>query len=126
MGTETPQSAQHVGDVGAEDAPHDVELVDDDERQLRQEVTPAGVTGEDADVEHVGVGEHDVGVAPHPRPGVPVGVAVVGGGLKARHPEPLEAAALIPGERLGRVDRKRRCALRRGQNCLGDRKLVAE
>ena len=57
------QSAQDVGDVRAEDATVDVSLVDHDEREVREQVTPARVVGQDPDVEHVGVGDHEVRAA---------------------------------------------------------------
>ncbi len=58
---------KHGGDVGAEDAAQDVGLVDGDDLQVAQEVGPGLVVGQDADVEHVGVGEKDVGAAPDVR-----------------------------------------------------------
>ena len=57
------QAAQDVADVGAEDAAVDVRLVDHDDREVGEEVRPRGVVREDPEVEHVGVGEDDVGVA---------------------------------------------------------------
>ena len=57
---EPPQPAQHVRDVRAEHAPVDVRLVDDHEREVREEVAPGGVVRQDADVQHVRVGEHHV------------------------------------------------------------------
>ena len=44
----------------AEDAAVDVRLVDDDEAQVRENVSPAVVVREHADVEHVRVREDDV------------------------------------------------------------------
>ena len=41
----------------AEHAAVDVRLVDDDDREVREEVAPARVVGQDPDVEHVGVRE---------------------------------------------------------------------
>ncbi len=57
---EAPQPAQHVGDVRAEDAAVDVRLVDDDVAQVVQHVGPEVVPRQHADVEHVGVREHEV------------------------------------------------------------------
>ena len=54
---ETPQ---HVGDVRAEDAPVDVRLVDDDVAEVREHVAPALVVRQQADVDHVRVGEDRV------------------------------------------------------------------
>ena len=55
-----PQPAQHVGHVRAEDAAVDVRLVDDDHREVGEEVAPAAVVGQDPHVQHVGVGEDEV------------------------------------------------------------------
>ena len=57
-----PQPPQHVGHVRAEDPAVDVRLVDDDDREVAEEVAPRRVVGEDADVQHVRVGQHDVGL----------------------------------------------------------------
>ena len=54
------QPAQHVGDVRAEHAAVDVRLVDDDEGEVGEQVAPGGVVGQDPDVQHVGVGDHEV------------------------------------------------------------------
>ena len=59
-GGDAAQPAQDVGDVGAEDAAVDVRLVDHDDGEVGEEVGPRGVVGQDPDVEHVGVGEHEV------------------------------------------------------------------
>ena len=62
----------------AVDAPEGVELVDARRSAAGEEVGPAPVEGEDPGVEHVGIGEHDVGMAAGPRPLVRPAVAVVG------------------------------------------------
>ncbi|CAB5033782.1 unannotated protein [freshwater metagenome] len=54
------QASQHVCDMRAEDAAVDVGLVDHDDGEVGEEVTPGLVVGEDSDVEHVGVGEDQV------------------------------------------------------------------
>ena len=59
-GGDAAQPAQDVGDVGAEDAAVDVRLVDHDDGEVGEEVRPRGVVGQDPDVEHVGVREHEV------------------------------------------------------------------
>jgi hypothetical protein len=46
--------------VGAEDAAQGVHLVDHHVLESVEEVGPAVVGAEDADVEHVGIGEDDV------------------------------------------------------------------
>ena len=58
---EPAQPAQHVGHVRAEHSPVHVRLVHDHQREVREEVAPARVVGQDPDVQHVGVREHDVG-----------------------------------------------------------------
>ena len=55
-----PQAPQDVRDVRAEHAAIHVRLVGDDIAQVREDVSPAVVVREDADVEHVRVREHDV------------------------------------------------------------------
>ncbi len=54
---EPAQAPEHVADVRAEDAPVDVRLVDDDVTEVREHVAPAVVVRQDADVEHVRVGQ---------------------------------------------------------------------
>jgi hypothetical protein len=51
------QPAQDVGDVAAEDAAVDVDLIDDNVLQPAEQRPPRRVVGQDAGVEHVGVGE---------------------------------------------------------------------
>ena len=71
------QPPQHVGDVGAEDAPVGVRLVNDDPAEVGEEVAPALVVGQDADVQHVRVGEDEVAAAADRRPLFARRVAVV-------------------------------------------------
>ncbi len=102
------QAAQHVGDVRAEHAAVDMGLVDDDDREVREQLGPGGVVGEDADVEHVGVGEHDVRPPADVRARLARGVAVVD--RRAHAPgqaEGRERARLVLGERLRRVEVQR-------------------
>ena len=101
------QSAQDVADVRAEHASVDVRLVDDDVAQVLQDVAPAVVVREHADVEHVGVREDQVRpLADLPAP-VALGVAVVDRRLHARHGELGERAQLVLRERLRRVEVQR-------------------
>ena len=77
-GADALQAPDDVGDLAAEQAAIRVQLVDDDEVEAREEPAPARVVRQQARVEHVGVGHHDVpafadGGAPARR-----GVAVVG------------------------------------------------
>ena len=54
------QAPEHVGDVGAEHTTVDVGLVDDHEREVREQISPRGMVGQDPDVKHVGVGQDQV------------------------------------------------------------------
>ena len=101
---EPPQPPQDVRDVRAEDAAVHVRLVDDDVAQVREDVSPAVVVREDADVEHVRVREHDV----RPLADLPASlrgrVAVVDRGPEPLEPELRERSGLILRERLRRVE----------------------
>ena len=61
--SESPQPPKDVRDVRSEDAAVDVRFVDDDVAQVREEVSPAIVIRQDADVQHVRVREDHVGRA---------------------------------------------------------------
>ena len=106
VGGQAAQAAQHQGDVAAEDAPVGVQFVHHHQAQVPQEAGPAGVAGEDADVEHVGVGEHRVGVAAHPGPGLLLGVAVVDRRHQFLQAQPVERGELVLGEGLGGEDQQ--------------------
>ncbi len=105
------QPAQHVGEVGAEEATVGVQLVDDDVAERAQQPGPAGVVGQDAAVQHVWVGHHDVPALPDgaAQPGgrVPVegggaqAVAALGSQLPDQVAQPGE---LVLGEGLGREE----------------------
>ena len=82
-------------------------LVHDHEREVREEVAPAGVVGQDADVQHVGVRQHEVGALADRGALLLRRVAVVdrvaqGGDLQLR-----QAARLVLRERLGRIQVER-------------------
>ena len=98
------QPAQHVGDVRAEDAAVGVRLVDDDPAEVGDEVAPALVVGQQADVEHVGVGEDEVVAAADRRALLARRVAVVDRLAQAGRAQRGELARLVLGERLGRVE----------------------
>ena len=61
-----PEPAQHVRDVAAEDPALRVQLVDHDVAQPHHERGPPLMRRQDPDVQHVGIGEHDVGVLAGP------------------------------------------------------------
>ena len=91
----------------AEDAAIHVRFVDDDVAQVCEDVSPAVVVREDADVEHVRVREHDV----RPLADLPASfrgrVAVVDRGPESLEPELRERSGLILRERLRRVEVER-------------------
>ena len=58
------QAADDVGDVAPEHAPVDVRVIDDDVAQVPECAGPAEVLGEDADVQHVRVGQDDLRLLP--------------------------------------------------------------
>ncbi len=106
-GRQPPQAPQHVAHVRAEDAAVHVGLVDDDVLEVREHVAPAVVMGQDAEVEHVRVGEDRVRPRPHLAPLVDRRVAVVDRRPHAGHAEGCEAARLILRERLRRIEVER-------------------
>ncbi len=99
-----PQPPQHVGDVGAEDAAVGVGLVDDDPAEVGEEVAPALVVGQDADVQHVRVGEDEVAAAADRRPLLARRVAVVDRLAQPGRAQRAQLARLVLGQRLGRVE----------------------
>jgi hypothetical protein len=76
------QPAQDVGEVASEHTTVGVQLVDHHVAKILEERGPLGVVGQDAGVEHVGVGQHEVGAGPHGPPRILRRVSVVG-----EHPE---------------------------------------
>ena len=106
-----PQPPQHLRDVRAEHAPVVVALVDHDVVQRAQELRPAVVGGQQGPVQHVGVGQHVLGVVAGPLPLLARAVAVVGGDADVE-PQRLEPGQLVLGQRLGRAEVEgRRAAL---------------
>ena len=98
------EPAQHVGEMAAEDPAVRVQLVDHHVAEVLEEVRPLRVVRQDARVQHVGVGQHEVGARAHRAPRVLRRVAVVG-----EHPhvgqglgELVQLRELVLGERLGR------------------------
>ena len=116
------QATQHVRHVRAEHAAVHVGLVDHDPGEVGQQVAPRAVVGQHPDVQHVRVGEDQVG-APADRPALLArGVAVVDRVAQPAPADPREPARLVLGERLGRVEvegprapgRPRACRAREG------------
>ena len=102
------QPAQHVADMGAEDAAVHVRLIDHDEGQIGKEVPPRGVVRQDPDVQHVRVGDDEVAALADRRALVARGVAVIdrGADLLAQA-EPVQRPRLVLGQCLGRVQVER-------------------
>ena len=112
----------------AEDTSVVVQLVHHDVAQVLEEALPLGVVGEDAAVQHVGVGDDDVTGQPDGAPCRDGGVAVVGVGLDVgagQLDQPVELGVLILGEGFGgeEVERPARRIL---EDRLEDRGVVAE
>lgn len=116
--------------MASEDPPEDVHLVDQDVAQPAQEGRPASVVGEQPGVEHVGVGEHHIGVAPDPGSHPRFRVPVEAGGHQTGQPEVDEGPELVVGQSLGRVQAQGTGrwpeALVGVEEGLGDGELVAQ
>ena len=111
--------------MAAEDTAVHVRLVQYHVAQLMQELGPAFVARQDADVKHVRVAEEDGRRASQERPLVLRGVPVVDGRDDAGHVEPVELACLVLGERLG-GEEEEGARLRVGGEGLEGGQLVAE
>ncbi len=70
-------SAEHIRHVGAEDPFINMRLVNDDQPQMAEKIQPSRMIGQDAGVDHVGIGEDDAGLGFDCRTGRPRRVAVV-------------------------------------------------
>ena len=80
-GAQPHETTQHVGQIGAENAPVGVNLVNDDIAQVFKQLYPLGVVGENAAVQHVRVGNHNVSCLPDGFPGCTWRVPVIGVGF---------------------------------------------
>jgi hypothetical protein len=87
VATEPPESAQDVGDVGAEHTAQDMEFVDHDIAEAHEKGIPCRVAGEKTPVQHLRIGEDDIRVLAGPRLFVSSGIAVVGSGDQVRERE---------------------------------------
>jgi hypothetical protein len=104
--------------VHAHHAAVGVHFVDDQEPEGRELGLPLGGEGQDAVVEHVGVGDDQSGARPRPRPGLAAEVAVVARHQLGVEPEGRDTGTqprlLIGGQRLGGEHEDRAPALASG------------
>ena len=101
------QAAQHVGHVRAEHAAVGVGLVDHHPGQVGQQVAPVGVVGQRAHVQHVGVGQDQVGARADGAPLLLRRVAVVDRGPQVGQAQRVQRPRLVLGQRLGGVEVER-------------------
>ena len=101
---ESAQPAKDVRDVRPEDAAVHVGLVDHDDPQVVERVSPAVVVREDADVEHVRVREDRVRAPADVSPPLDRRVAVVDRRAETAQAEGREPARLVLRERLRRIE----------------------
>ena len=133
-GADALEPPQHPGHVAAEHAAVGVHLVDDHMAKAREKMTPFGMVGEQAEVEHIRVGDEHRRrqLADLPAP-VIGGVAVVDGRrsgmtpyrLRQQAPQLLHGLQLVLGERLER-EQAQGAAVRVAQVGLQDRQGVDE
>ena len=131
MAADSVQAAQHVRDIGAEDAPIRVNLIHNHEPEIREEAGPTAVIGQDSLVQHVGVCHDHVGFAAQPAPGRHGRVAVIGAApdqlreLWLRLRQSAQPSHLILRQRLcgKEVERLR---VRLAQQRFEDREVVAQ
>ena len=113
--------------MGAEHTAEHVRLVYHHVTQIPEQPVPGAVVGEDAHVQHVGVGDDDAGASPDCAPVLAWGVAVVDGVAGAAEPgrQGLQRLALVLRQRLGGeyVERTGGAVLDQG---LDHRHLVAQ
>ena len=80
------QPPQQVRQMAAVDAAIIMQLVDDDVAQILEQLGPARVVRQDAGVQHVGIGQHDVGALADGLAGVLRRIAIVGEGAQIPTP----------------------------------------
>jgi len=121
------EATQDVGQVGAEHPAIGVELVDHDVAKVLEEVRPLRVVRQNPRVQHVGIGQHEVGARPHGPPCVLGRVAVVGEHphLGQRPRQRLELGQLILGQGLRR-EQVEDAGLRLIEQRLQRRQVVAQ
>jgi len=128
VGAEALEAAHHVGHMGTEDAAVDMRLVYYDIPQTREEFLPHAVVGQDAEVHHVGVGEHNLGRPLDSGAFILRCIAVEGGVVQ---PDFLldgqfsQAAQLVLGQRLG-GEKVEGAASLLSQDSVEDRYVIAQ
>ena len=100
-------------------------LVHDDVAEVLQDVAPAVVVREHADMEHVRVREDHVRPLADLPAALGLGVPVVDGGAEPGQPERGERTSLVLRERLRRIEVER-AVLRVGGECVQDRQVECE
>jgi hypothetical protein len=118
---------QHIGEMTSENPPVGVKLVDHHVAEILKEVHPLGVMRQDPRVEHVRIGQHEVGASAHGAPRVLRRIPVIGvhAHVGQRLAELDQLRELVLGEGLGRkqVEHTRLGLLHEG---LEDGQIVAE
>ena len=104
VGREPAQAPDDVGAMATEHPSQVVHLVDHHMAQAGQEPAPQAVIGEDPVVQHVRVGQDDIGAPPDPGALFSGKVAVVGGYHHLREAQGLDGRELVLGQCLGRKD----------------------
>ena len=104
------QAPHHIGDIRAENAAVDMDLIANDVSQIRKEPGPAGVIGQNPRVQHVGIGEDESRLIPQLTSLSGRGVAIVGPGAELEFRcvplNPLQVLELVLRQRLGREEEK--------------------
>ena len=113
-GAETPETAHHLGDVRAEDSAIDVGFVQHDVTEMVQELGPALVRRQDAQI-----AEQDGSVLPDLAALLLGRVPVVDRRHGPRHPQRSYLPHLVLGQRLGGVQEQRPCLTVLGEGVQG-------
>ena len=98
------QTPEHIGEVATEHPSVDVQLVHHHVSQVGKELLPLGVVGQDAGVEHVGVGDHYVALLADGLTRVIRRVSVIGEGFDVGlelADEAMHLVHLVLGQGLG-------------------------
>lgn len=101
QGAQPAQPAHNLRDIGAEDTPVVMALVDHHEPQSTEELGPPGMAGEQRAMQHVGVGEDHLRMVASPVPGLARAVPVVGGDAEPGDIQRQQSGHLVVRQRLG-------------------------